>query len=265
MKNYKEQLEHQLVEIEGLISKSNMILLKLNDLPEDKIIVSRSNGCNQYYWNESGSNKRRYARKSEYNLIKKVAQREYQTALNKRLYKLQKNLKQFIDNYNIEELSAFYAEMSDARKQLIIPLIEPDDLFIQKWKADEYSPMPFSNDTQYYSNEGVRVRSKSELIIANQLEYYGIPYKYEKPLVLYGNIKMRPDFECLNIRTREELLWEHLGMMDNISYANKNVNKINIYQQNGFFPGKNMILSFETSTNSLSSKTVNSLIENYLL
>ena len=52
---------------------------------------------------------------------------------------------------------------------------------------------------EFYSNSGVRVRSKSELIIANMLEKYGIPYRYEYPLLLNGNDLVRPDFLCLNI------------------------------------------------------------------
>ena len=73
-------------------------------------------------------------------------------------------------------------------------------------------PMPFWDDTEFYSNNGVRVRSKSELIIANLLEQYDVPYKYEMPLSLDENGIVRPDFIALNVRLRSEYVWEHLGM-----------------------------------------------------
>ncbi len=265
MNNYKKQLEKQLKEIDELINKSNKVLLRLNDLPDDKIITSKSNGCDQYYWYEKETHKRRYVKKNEYKTLRKIAQRDYQIEINKKLYMLKNELERFLEHYDIEKINFVYSRMAEARKKLITPLVEPDDLFVQRWLDDEYESMPINDDTGYYSNNAVRVRSKSELIIANQLEIYGIPYKYEKTLILSGNKRVRPDFICLNIHRREEFVWEHLGMMDNGAYASNNVIKINSYQQNGYLPGKNLILSFETSTKTLSSIIVNQIIENYLI
>ena len=54
-------------------------------------------------------------------------------------------------------------------------------------------------------------------------------------------------------------------MMDNIAYANKNINKIQIYEQNGFLAGKNLIMTFESSMYPLNSSTIKSMIEEYLI
>ena len=108
------------------------------------------------------------------------------------------------------------------------------------------------------------MRSKSELIIANALEQCGVPYRYEYPLYLKGIGTVYPDFTCLNINKRKEIVWEHFGMMDNISYANKNIAKIQTYNQNGFFPGKNMIMTFETSQNAISSNIIQNMIKEFL-
>lgn len=53
-------------------------------------------------------------------------------------------------------------------------------------------------------------------------------------------------------------------MMDNISYANRNVKKINAYESNGFFYGNNMIQTFETSQIPLDSSVIRRKIEYYL-
>ena len=124
--------------------------------------------------------------------------------------------------------------------------------------------MPIENDTGFYTECGIRVRSKSELLIANMLEQKGIPYRYEFPLYLKKTGNVRPDFLCLNIRTRKEFIWEHFGMMDNIAYANKNISKVQNYEQNGFFPGKNFIMTFETSQCPISSKVIRMTINEYL-
>ena len=54
-------------------------------------------------------------------------------------------------------------------------------------------------------------------------------------------------------------------MMDNAGYANKNISKMNVYQQNGYYLGKNMIATFETSAVPLSSRQIKGIIEEYLL
>lgn len=42
----------------------------------------------------------------------------------------------------------------------------------------------------------------------------GIPYRYEYPLVLEGNVKVYLDFTILKMPEREEVYLEHFGMMD---------------------------------------------------
>ena len=55
------------------------------------------------------------------------------------------------------------------------------------------------------------------------------------------------------------------GMMDDPEYANKNIKKISIYEQNGYHAGNNMILTFESSQVPLSSNIIKDKIEQYLL
>jgi len=73
---------------------------------------------------------------------------------------------------------------------------------------------------------GTRVRSKSEALISNSLERWEVPQLYEMPLILKGYGKVRPDFMVLNVRTRQEYIWEHLGMLDDPVYLEKAMKKI---------------------------------------
>ena len=127
-----------------------------------------------------------------------------------------------------------------------------------------------------FTEKGEQVRSKSEVIIANSLKAAGVPYRYEFPLLMdknandpdfpdYDFCKLHPDFYCLNLRTRREFAWEHFGMMDDPEYAARVAEKIQLYQENGFFPGKNLIITMETSKKPLSSKVLKHLIKEYLL
>ena len=53
-------------------------------------------------------------------------------------------------------------------------------------------------------------------------------------------------------------------MMDDPEYAARATEKLELYAENGFFPGKNLIITMETSAKPLSSKLLKSLIKTYL-
>ena len=91
-----------------------------------------------------------------------------------------------------------------------------------------------------------------------------IPYLYEYPLVENQKIRARPDFTVLNVASRATYYWEHLGMMDETEYLKNALHKISVYEKHGFFPGKNLILSFESSENPLKTEDLEALIDAYL-
>ena len=70
-----------------------------------------------------------------------------------------------------------------------------------------------------------------------------------------------PDFTCLDLRTRKELLWEHLGMMDNPEYASLAVKKLSSYLKSGYVFGKNLIISMESSEKPLNQTEVRLIIQ----
>ncbi len=266
MQNYKEELEKQIQEIDALITQIDKNALRVKKLSNCGIAISKSNGKDQYYWVDKLTQKRKYAKIKEMGRLKKVAQRDYEMLLKKKLVKIRNDILEFLKLYDIKALENVYIGMADARKKLVTPIIEPLEIYVENWKREIYEPMGFNESaSEFFSNNGIRVRSKSELIIANMLEQKGIPYRYEYPLTLKGKGTVRPDFTCLNIRTGKEYIWEHFGMMDNTSYANKNIVKIESYEQSGYFLGKNMIMTFETSQHAISSNIIKAMIEEYLV
>ena len=266
MQNYKSNLEEQLKEIDGLILKIDKRASKLKDLSNCGIAISRSNGNDQYYWVDRVTKKRKYAKNDEKENLKKVAQRDYEMLVKNKLVHMRNEISEFIKHYDIEGVEKVYLGIADARKKLVTPIIEPKEIFVERWRNVSYEPMEYDESKgEFYSHSGIRVRSKSELIIANMLEREAVPYHYEYPIMLNGVGTVRPDFTCLNVRTGQEFIWEHFGMMDNIAYANKNISKINAYEQNGYYPGKNMIMTFETSQHAVSSYIIKTMIENYLI
>ena len=64
---------------------------------------------------------------------------------------------------------------------------------------------------------------------------------------------------------RKEILWEHLGMMDDPAYAECAVRKIQSYMINGIYPGEDLILTAETRQQPLNIKIVQEVINRYCI
>ncbi|MCQ2592924.1 MAG: hypothetical protein MJ188_09090 [Treponema sp.] len=158
-----------------------------------------------------------------------------------------------------------YNKLPAGKQIFTTPVCMLQSEFIKNWISKPYTPKAFSpTDSQLFTSTGLRVRSKSEIIIASILDKLHIPYRYEYPVKL-GSITMHPDFYCLNTRTHKEYLWEHFGMMDMPAYVENFVQKMQTYNSQGFFPGKNAIFTFETKMHPLNTKQVENLIKEYLL
>lgn len=109
------------------------------------------------------------------------------------------------------------------------------------------------------------MRSKSEALIANTLAKYGIPYRYEYPVQLDPMTTRHPDFFCLNVRKRKEVIWEHFGSMDDAVYVNRNISRLDDYEELGFRLGESLIFSYETLERPLNIKSIEKKIKRYLL
>jgi ATP-dependent DNA helicase RecQ len=96
----------------------------------------------------------------------------------------------------------------------------------------------------YSTVKGDRVRSKSEVIIANLLAHNCIPYVYEKKLEYANGKWVEPDFTIM-LSSGKELYWEHLGMLGVESYDNRWLEKQDIYEQ--YFSDQ-LIVTYEGAT-----------------
>jgi ATP-dependent DNA helicase RecQ len=93
----------------------------------------------------------------------------------------------------------------------------------------------------YATVNGDKVRSKSEVIIANLLAANKIKYIYEKELKYSNGKWILPDFTIIKA-DGSEIYWEHLGMLGIESYDNRWLEKQEIYEK--FYPGK-LITTYE--------------------
>ena len=65
-------------------------------------------------------------------------------------------------------------------------------------------------------------------------------------------------------KTGQEIYWEHDGRMDDPDYAQNAIRKIQLYEDNGIYPGERLILTFETGKTVLNMRLAEKLAERYL-
>ncbi|MBQ0050785.1 MAG: hypothetical protein KBT11_01830 [Treponema sp.] len=225
-------------------------------------VLTRGRSFSYYHITKKGDTNGKIIPKNNQKLAAALAQRDYEKKLKQSVEKEIRLLEKVTKNYRKIPLEQYYETLSAGRKRLVEPLVLSDREFAEKWQKVSYKGKTFASDApQYYTENNERVRSKSELMIANALKRAGVPYRYEFPLELKEFGTVYPDFTCLDSNTRTEIIWEHLGMMDSPEYAAAAVKKVNHYLLSGYIPGRNMILSMEGSGSPLSTKIVSKIIE----
>ena len=266
MENYNEALRKQLEELNALLCQSEKNLKKLKGVPDKRVIASRSNGCDQFYYRNPGEKQIKYVKAEERELVSKIVQRDYETSMNKQLRFLCKQLERFLKTYDIDSIFDIYEKSCTAKQKLIKPLIMPKEEFVKAWYDEHPGNLNrFAFDVYYETDRGEFVRSKSEKILADMFYKNAIPYVYEPKIFLgpEGRVSF-PDFALLNVRTRKIFYWEHLGMCSDPEYAIKNLGKIRRYEENGYFLGDQLLISIESEDNPLTVKSIEEMIEKYL-
>ena len=87
------------------------------------------------------------------------------------------------------------------------------------------------------TKRGDLVRSKSEVIIANELLAQGIDrYEYEAPLELSNGETRYPDFTIVDDDTGESYYWEHLGLLHRPDYVKRWERKLALYRAADILP-----------------------------
>lgn len=233
-----------------------------------RLVISRRGNKIQFYhsyFDSKDGQMRVYLGKDKLNLIKALAQKQYNNKVRKIVEKRERQLTSLLKEYEDGEIELIYENLSPERKQLVTPFVISFEDQLEMWKAQPYQGKGFEPDCKIiYTKKGERVRSKSEKIMSDRFFDLGIEYKYECPLFLKDGIRLYPDFTFLSPITGEEIYWEHNGMVDDPTYAINMIKKVTQYEKNGIFRGKNLIVTYESSNFNLDYTWMDVLIKKYL-
>ncbi len=258
MQKRLSDLEHQLAVVQSR--------RQIHPLPGYLRIKKRKDSAEFYHCGVEKGKKPHYLRRSEKETILRLAQQGYDRRLIRSLTRQISALKKCLNTLAQENEYRIY-ESSQIRRDLVQHKILTDDEYIRQWLALPRQYLDYEPEQKKFpAKNGVMVRSKSEKIIADMLCDYNIPFVYEScRKIVLGNKKQSvyPDFLLLDVNSRREIVFEHFGWMDKPDYLNRTLQKIQGYACSGSVPGINFLSTFESESQPLDVKTLQSMLEVY--
>ena len=250
--------------LETIIAEKNS---SLNTSPPGKLRIIRRGKQNYYYHRKDPQDTNgTYIPRKDFGLAHALAQKEYDQKMIEAAKKDLKIIQELLKKLSKQSFESCNFSLSKSYGNLIQPVILSDEAFAAQWQNMPYQKKRYWDDQkEFFTNREERVRSKSELLIANALDQRNIPYRYECACNLRGFGPVYPDFTVLNLRLRKVFLWEHLGMMDDPEYVIKAMRKLSLYENNGYYLGDRLILTHETSQEPLKSKLIDKMIDTFLI
>lgn len=262
-----ESLDEQEQELQALITK---LRRDQKTVLPGSLVISGTEDKKRYYYRPAPGQPARYLScRADDSRVRSLAQQEYDDRLLSAAVQQLASVQKAQHLLTGRELETVYSSMVPARQTLVDPQFPDRARFIKDWEDVTWTPAEFKEDTpEYYSERGERVRSKSEKIIADKYFHLDtVLYRYEYPLVLSVGgrpVTFRPDFMLLNKRTCRTYYHQHLGMMDDPAYVDKNLRKLRLFEENGIFLGEQLFFTYETRHSPFDGRSLDPLIRKYL-
>ena len=234
----------------------------LETLPPGSFICSRRG--KGYKWEQYLNGEKNYIKKEKRKLAEKLAYKKFLTAMLDDLKNEKLSLEFFLRHRNTEMPEHLkLLEESPEIQNLISPYFIPFNKGLKKWMEEPYEKYEeFSDYLKIDTYIGIKVRSKSEAFICNQLYLNKIPFRYECALHI-GSETFYPDYTIRHPKTGEIYYWEHLGAIDKPEYVRRNYRKIQTYNMNGIYQTEKLILTYETESNPFNEAKAKKIIEDY--
>ncbi|MGN0659181.1 MAG: hypothetical protein ACI4LA_06205 [Emergencia sp.] len=255
----------RIIELERMLQEKQLRLFEreLKRLPEGKLVLK-----GKYYYKRKtrdGKTEEKYIPIDQKRHIEQLKTRAF---LEKGCSLIKSNraaMDRFLRDYQNFDPLAIGSRLGKAYRIL------PEDCYRicgiqsqENWEKRRFRTNPFRTESLTMKTiKGSRVRSKSELVIANQLYLSGIPYRYEPELCL-GDKTVYPDFEILRTADHRTFYWEHQGMTSDETYMDRADEKIRLYREHGIIPWKNLILTYDDENGTLDSEIIARIIDVFL-
>ena len=234
--------------------------MELSHTIEGHLVRSTSHGKPYYYLiTENGDDGEKKSLSSNPDAVKQLARKEFLIktieSLNNNIRLLENAEKHYMD----ELLDSIIFRMKRAYRDLPEEFFlksdigndgiyrQSDDYCIRRhadWAKEPYKMSTYKPEGRKYpTSAGIKVRSKSEQHIVEQLVIYGVPFRYEEVIVIDG-WEYSSDFTFRG-GDMKKFYWEHAGMMDLPTYRESHKRKMGIFESVDIVPWKNLIITYD--------------------
>ena len=250
----KEILEKMLADLQNQLQKANN---ELAGSPTGSLVrVKRGKGYMIFrVYSEQGKRVRKVITQNE-EMINALARKVY---LKAEADILQRDIEAASAFLQIFEEPVFDNIIRHIPERFLQYKLTEDDT--DSWATQPYRQSTYMPERKVHTtSRGLRVRSKSELLIAEKLYEHGIPFRYEQILTIDG-IDYAPDFTLM--RADGTLVyWEHCGLTSSRGYMRRHWQKMQVYAEAGITPWNNLIVTYDDENGLLDLRTVESEIIN---
>lgn len=253
MYQMKEKLEKMLADLHIEEKRANK---ELEMLPKGRLHQVLRNKKITYFQvtKENGKRVRKSINKRP-DIVDDLARKMY---LNKEIQMIQTN---------IRLLSSVTEKIEDINADEIVRRLPINVVSFFKeengWQKQEYKRSLYkAEELKHTTSHGLKVRSKSEVIIAETLYAYDVPFRYEQILNIEGR-EFAPDFTIMT-PFNKVYYWEHCGMTHNQQYMNHHKWKLEQYEKVGIVPWRNLIVTYDGEEGIIDTNIIRSEILNKL-
>lgn len=258
------KLEEMLTEIR---KNQEFVRHELSSCPPGTLLKTIERGKVVYYHDIWINEKRQRKRLSKHpQMIALLARKEYlltqQKLLETNIATLEKAMQNFCDITPQQILRQLPEKYGGLPQELFFP--QRADTPEGRWESKPYIQSDYMPERKVHlTSRGLSVRSKSEVLIAEKLYEFNLPFRYEQVMHING-YNLAPDFTILS-RSGEEFIWEHCGLTGNPKYMKHHKWKMELYESAGIVPWKNLIVTYDNEQGNIDLAIIESEIRNKLL
>ena len=234
---------------------------ELANMPEGHLISTIRNGKVTYFKVvDSGQRYKRISITNNKEMQRLLARKKH---LELQLGRLDYEIKQLTDVHHKFEkrVADNILEMLPAAYRKL-----PDEYFFQEnddWGSQSFCQSTYKPEKKIHvTSRFLKVRSKSELLIAEKLYDHNVQFRYEEVISFNGR-DFAPDF-IIRRPDGKIIYWEHCGMTSEEGYVSYNRWKLSQYEKMGIVPWDNLIVTYDTEDGILNMPHIESEIVNKL-
>lgn len=234
----------------------------LKGLPEGKLGTVKSRG-RTYYVGIKGK-KRLYLGSEDNDEVRKLKTRRFAEAGIERAGRNVALLEAIRDGYErvdreyiLSILPKTY-QLSREGKHL-----ESQKIWTDLWEQADYVKKENGeyDMPEHITVKGEKVRSKSEVNIANMLCEKGIPYRYEEAFRLKNGKIASPDFTIFVKSEGRTKLLEHCGAFYSNRYVEQYAWKVRNYIASGIIPNRDVFFTYEDLDGNIDTRAIDLMLE----